>query len=202
MSEAREEPFAARFREQFFKSKLCTYNLRGKCMHQDRCKFAHSLDELHQGPNLCNTRMCPRGRACADPECQFAHDPTELRATEQFAKVRPCQAFARGICKLGLGCRFSHGPESGGGVSAEAASGTRVWPAGQLESQLAPYHYSDAPRAPSGKYPFDHQVRPLANSPIGSEAPPLPQQAATFPSTTEDVGYAPGPFQVEFTMWL
>lgn len=40
------------------KTKLCIHNLRGRCLREDTCAFAHSLDELRDRPNLEKTRLC------------------------------------------------------------------------------------------------------------------------------------------------
>eukprot|EP00930_Biecheleria_cincta_P088731 TRINITY_DN7798_c0_g1_i1.p1 TRINITY_DN7798_c0_g1~~TRINITY_DN7798_c0_g1_i1.p1 ORF type:complete len:243 (-),score=19.19 TRINITY_DN7798_c0_g1_i1:5-733(-) len=215
---SRSEDFAAKFRLQFFKTRMCKYHLQGKCVHEDKCKFAHSPSELHRGPDLCSTSLCPQGRACTDAGCLFAHDPTELRATELFAKVRPCRAFAQGLCKLGSGCRFSHSPARGSqcpGRSEEADSligpcgGQQAAPA-RMMSQQAPCD----PRQPqvsgassSSSCPaipqFPSTSRPSGNFadmsshpfvPVGIIPPPLPRPTVNLPNMTDSVGYDAGMF--------
>lgn len=96
---------------QFYKTKLCTFWQRGKCMRQNSCKFAHGEEERHQAPDLNQTSMCHQmlttGK-CDDPNCQYAHDAGSLRATNIFYKTTMCYFYRFGTCKLGAACRHAH----------------------------------------------------------------------------------------------
>lgn len=100
------------FSTQFYKTKLCTYWQRGKCVRGDLCRFAHGVEELHRAPDLKGTALCPqklRTGRCDAPNCQYAHDASSLRATDMFYKTSMCQFYQYGVCRLGASCRHAHG---------------------------------------------------------------------------------------------
>mmetsp|Transcript_141734 Transcript_141734/g.359881 ORF Transcript_141734/g.359881 Transcript_141734/m.359881 type:complete len:388 (+) Transcript_141734:76-1239(+) len=69
----------------FYKTKLCTFWERGRCLRSP-CSYAHGEEELLQAPDLTKTAMCRvllLGGTCSNPECSFAHNPQELRAMER-----------------------------------------------------------------------------------------------------------------------
>lgn len=93
------------------KTKFCLYHLQGVCQFGSQCSFAHSLNEMHQTPDLRKTQICQayeEGK-CNDPNCTFAHGDDELRTTGMFFKVSKCIWYEKGKCRNGDKCRFAHG---------------------------------------------------------------------------------------------
>jgi hypothetical protein len=72
--------------ELFFKTKICTFWLKGRCDRQP-CSFAHGQDELLRAPDLTKTAMCRnvvlKGR-CRDADCKYAHSHLELRTVSNL----------------------------------------------------------------------------------------------------------------------
>jgi hypothetical protein len=100
-----------RYKQQFFKTTLCKYNLEGSCKKGELCSHAHSLDELQVKPVLTKTRMCKkilRLGNCNDSECTFAHDIGELVSANAFFRTKMCDFHMNGSCKLGDKCRYAH----------------------------------------------------------------------------------------------
>eukprot|EP00928_Gymnodinium_smaydae_P098061 TRINITY_DN9029_c0_g1_i1.p1 TRINITY_DN9029_c0_g1~~TRINITY_DN9029_c0_g1_i1.p1 ORF type:complete len:291 (+),score=33.19 TRINITY_DN9029_c0_g1_i1:67-939(+) len=95
---------------QYHKTKLCRFNRNGRCFFGDRCKFAHSVDDLQVPPSLAKTKLCinfSRGQ-CFDKDCNFAHGYKDLRSTNVVYKSSPCPWFARNLCRAGSRCRYAH----------------------------------------------------------------------------------------------
>lgn len=95
---------------QLQKTKMCAMHQRGTC-RDPKCRFAHSLDELREAPNLTKTAMCrmfTRGQ-CRNSSCKFAHGEQELRVTPTVYKTQLCNFHMRGHCKKGTRCRHAHG---------------------------------------------------------------------------------------------
>ncbi|KAF4731300.1 hypothetical protein FOZ63_013199 [Perkinsus olseni] len=65
-------------KKRMYKTQVCKYYIRGKCLHGSLCAFAHSIDELNRKPNLSKTRLCVKP-GCNNPNCSFAHTLEELR---------------------------------------------------------------------------------------------------------------------------
>lgn len=78
------------FREQFKKTRLCRFNLKGACNKGDACRFAHGFGELQEQPDLTKTTLCKqwcRGKCTLSAACcPFAHGKRELHFTPLFAK--------------------------------------------------------------------------------------------------------------------
>jgi len=73
----------------FRKTKMCKFNMVGRCTRGDVCKFAHSESELEPLPDFHFTRMCPAfvetGHCHRGAACTFAHKVSELRAPTKGA---------------------------------------------------------------------------------------------------------------------
>ncbi|XP_043913004.1 mRNA decay activator protein ZFP36L2-like isoform X2 [Protopterus annectens] len=107
-----------------YKTELCSrYAITGTCKYNERCQFAHGLQELRvpsQHPKykteLCHTfhtcGFCPYG-----PRCLFVHDLDEQKIVRQNRskkiiskyKTEYCRTFASlGVCPYGTRCHFIH----------------------------------------------------------------------------------------------
>jgi len=72
----------------FKKTKMCAFNIQGRCLRGSACAFAHHEEELKAKPDfsltsLCKT-LCSTGR-CDNPECKFAHSRMELKPRVNMA---------------------------------------------------------------------------------------------------------------------
>jgi len=67
----------------FDKTRLCKFNVKGKCKRGQACTFAHGEVEVQPQPDFFRTQLCVdfvRSGACkAGSRCSYAHDPQELR---------------------------------------------------------------------------------------------------------------------------
>lgn len=91
------------------KTKLCVYNLEGKCGLGSSCCFAHSASEIKDAPDLRKTQLCAKfaeGK-CTNTNCSYAHGDFELREPPNFRK-KVCKWFLQGKCRNGITCRFAH----------------------------------------------------------------------------------------------
>lgn len=91
------------------KTRLCVYNLQGKCGLGSACAFAHSSSEVRSAPDLKKTQLCAKfaeGK-CTDKNCSFAHGEEELRTPPNF-KRKLCKWNAKGLCRNGAKCGFAH----------------------------------------------------------------------------------------------
>lgn len=72
-------------RQQFHKTKLCTFFKKKRCEMGSHCPFAHSQEELMPAPDLAKTKLCYSFfcNNCNDSQCKFAHGYQELRAATQ-----------------------------------------------------------------------------------------------------------------------
>lgn len=74
----------------FLKTKVCEFNLRGKCKRGEACKFAHSVADMAPLPDLHRTRLCSsmlKMGACPNGDsCKFAHSVDELRIFDGTCK--------------------------------------------------------------------------------------------------------------------
>merc|ERR1719217_1041766 len=93
------------------KTKMCKYMIQGMCTKGGECKFAHTMVELQQVPDLSCTKLCKTfmkmGR-CDMVGCSYAHSKDDLRATDEFHKTKLCRFWPLGTCELGAKCRFAH----------------------------------------------------------------------------------------------
>lgn len=91
------------------KTRLCVYNLEGKCGFGSSCSFAHSATEMRGVPNLQKTQLCAKfmeGK-CSDANCTFAHGLEELKDSPNF-KRKICKWASKGACRNGTKCGFAH----------------------------------------------------------------------------------------------
>mmetsp|Transcript_39550 Transcript_39550/g.93103 ORF Transcript_39550/g.93103 Transcript_39550/m.93103 type:complete len:224 (+) Transcript_39550:99-770(+) len=69
--------------EAFFKTKMCSEFLAGRCLQQDQCCFAHNAAELRQRPlDPLRIHLCPAflsNQPCMNPDCKFAHTQEDAR---------------------------------------------------------------------------------------------------------------------------
>jgi len=66
----------------FSKTKMCKFNILGKCERGTDCQWAHHASELRAAPDLQCTRLCKQMQSqghCETPNCTFAHSKEELR---------------------------------------------------------------------------------------------------------------------------
>eukprot|EP00928_Gymnodinium_smaydae_P005952 TRINITY_DN12067_c0_g2_i1.p1 TRINITY_DN12067_c0_g2~~TRINITY_DN12067_c0_g2_i1.p1 ORF type:complete len:288 (-),score=31.71 TRINITY_DN12067_c0_g2_i1:615-1478(-) len=98
---------------QFLKTKKCRFFDVGRCYLGDKCRFAHSDDELQSLPSLSKTKLCSDFflRKCFKRNCKFAHGYGELRSTDVLYKTTMCRWFQRNACRAGPHCRFAHSVE-------------------------------------------------------------------------------------------
>lgn len=106
-----DSKLSPQIREQFNKTKMCTFHKKRRCALGMSCPFAHSKEELQPPPDLFKTKLCYNffRQRCSDRNCKFAHGYHELRATSHVYKTSICRWFANGLCKAGESCRYAHG---------------------------------------------------------------------------------------------
>eukprot|EP00931_Biecheleriopsis_adriatica_P078777 TRINITY_DN5218_c0_g2_i1.p1 TRINITY_DN5218_c0_g2~~TRINITY_DN5218_c0_g2_i1.p1 ORF type:complete len:409 (+),score=81.32 TRINITY_DN5218_c0_g2_i1:75-1301(+) len=67
-------------------TRLCKFNLSGRCLLGSSCNFAHDQQDLKATPNLQKTRLCNSflalGSCKFGSSCTYAHSADELRSTE------------------------------------------------------------------------------------------------------------------------
>lgn len=103
-------------REQFHKTKMCPFFLKGHCNHGGNCTYAHNKSELKVMPDLVNTKLCDsvaRGGMCKRPDCTYAHSHKDLRSSNELLayKTAKCFFYNQSRCLNGANCRFAHGEE-------------------------------------------------------------------------------------------
>mmetsp|Transcript_116944 Transcript_116944/g.364072 ORF Transcript_116944/g.364072 Transcript_116944/m.364072 type:complete len:543 (+) Transcript_116944:160-1788(+) len=121
--------WTARFTEQFFKTKICSFWQKGLCMRGTACKYAHGDHELNQMPDLTKTALCHQMLAygkCNDRNCRFAHSSEDLRATGNFYKTTMCSFNLSGKCSLGEYCRHAHNVQELRNAQLTRARGARM----------------------------------------------------------------------------
>jgi len=92
------------------KTKLCVYHLQNNCCLGSSCLFAHSLNELQDGPDLFKTQLCQNflEHGCTNPNCTYAHGEEELQPFPTL-KQKLCKWHRKGKCRNGETCSFAHG---------------------------------------------------------------------------------------------
>mmetsp|Transcript_65251 Transcript_65251/g.147211 ORF Transcript_65251/g.147211 Transcript_65251/m.147211 type:complete len:396 (-) Transcript_65251:66-1253(-) len=81
----KQELGQTRTRNKFFRTKMCSFQVMGKCRKKGACSFAHTAEEMNPLPDLRRTKLCPiftTMGVCKDSLCPFAHDKDELRIQE------------------------------------------------------------------------------------------------------------------------
>jgi len=114
------------------KTRLCVYNLEGKCGYGSNCSFAHSSNEIRGVPNLAKTQLCTKfaeGK-CSDENCTYAHGQEDLRDSPNFKK-KICKWNQKGQCRNGAKCGFAHS-------SLEVRAAPAVEPPPGFEKVIAP----------------------------------------------------------------
>lgn len=96
-----------RFRLQFKKTQLCSsYFQKAACTKGDRCRFAHSEEEIKLAPDLTKTSLCKAFRKKVCPlsaaDCPFAHGARDLRSTDAY-RLKPQRKMAVGGEAVGSG---------------------------------------------------------------------------------------------------
>ncbi len=89
------------------KTRMCVYNLAGRCVKGDNCGFAHHPEELNNPKQM----LCPVAAStgqCCDRLCPLAHSPDELCKPKSLVKKKVCRYFAGGKCLAGEFCRHAH----------------------------------------------------------------------------------------------
>lgn len=70
-------------KELFFKTRLCTFYLKGKCKRGRHCTFAHGDDKVHDLPDFYKTRRCltllKTGKCPRGADCSYAHSRADMR---------------------------------------------------------------------------------------------------------------------------
>jgi len=91
------------------KTRLCIYNLEGKCGFGSNCAFAHSALEVKSVPDLRKTQLCTKFAEgnCCNKNCNYAHGQADLRDPPNFKK-KLCKWHVEGMCRNGVKCGFVH----------------------------------------------------------------------------------------------
>ncbi|EER18823.1 hypothetical protein Pmar_PMAR006447 [Perkinsus marinus ATCC 50983] len=58
-------------KKRMYKTQVCKYFIRGRCLHGPLCAFAHSVDELNRKPNLSMTKFCAKPKCSRLPHRVF-----------------------------------------------------------------------------------------------------------------------------------
>jgi len=94
------ELIAPHAREQFRKTKMCTFHAQSRCEMGSSCPFAHAMHELQPAPDLVKTKLCYNFfcKRCSDSRCKFAHGAQELRSdwVNGLAIMYTCGSMANG----------------------------------------------------------------------------------------------------------
>jgi hypothetical protein len=91
------------------RTRLCVYNLGGKCGYGSKCTFAHNASEVKNVPDLRKTQVCTKfaeGK-CTNKNCNYAHGEAELKDPPNFKK-KLCKWHSMGNCRNGASCGFAH----------------------------------------------------------------------------------------------
>lgn len=78
--------------------RTCKEFLKGNCKYGDKCKYSHEMSRS------------PRGSPEGDNDAEAEADDSRRRLTAVDGRKSPtpCREFAKGFCKFGDSCRFSH----------------------------------------------------------------------------------------------
>ncbi|CAE8616943.1 unnamed protein product [Polarella glacialis] len=80
-------PPTKRMAKQLVKTRFCKHHFRGFCRYQDKCAYAHNMEDLQPRPNLTKTKICVSFMSgnCTQSNCNYAHGMEELRQELQNA---------------------------------------------------------------------------------------------------------------------
>lgn len=91
----------------FFKTKLCTKFKLGTCTFNERCHFAHGMEDLRKPPSGWETMV-----GNAKEGSSFTGRTGDGGLQQRRKTAKPCRYFADGkICPYGDRCTFLHGDE-------------------------------------------------------------------------------------------
>eukprot|EP00747_Dinoflagellata_sp_TGD_P128241 gnl/TRDRNA2_/TRDRNA2_174498_c0_seq4.p1 gnl/TRDRNA2_/TRDRNA2_174498_c0~~gnl/TRDRNA2_/TRDRNA2_174498_c0_seq4.p1 ORF type:complete len:358 (-),score=51.76 gnl/TRDRNA2_/TRDRNA2_174498_c0_seq4:231-1304(-) len=127
-------------RQVLFKTKMCSFHLKGHCLRGASCTFAHHEDEMKPQPDFYRTSVCKvllREGRCDDADCKFAHDWQELRPRCNRRATEPKEDMHRRL--------LSHEKTPGSNISAtncnvSARSGVGDSRMGNIPSALHALH--------------------------------------------------------------
>lgn len=99
---------------QFMKTKICEHFLQNRCKNGEKCRYAHTREELKPLPNLTNTKLCKSLKTntpCTDPNCKYAHEVEQLEPSTNLVsyKTSVCYFWKKNKCLNQNKCRFAHG---------------------------------------------------------------------------------------------
>mmetsp|Transcript_59195 Transcript_59195/g.125463 ORF Transcript_59195/g.125463 Transcript_59195/m.125463 type:complete len:423 (-) Transcript_59195:477-1745(-) len=104
----------------FDKTRMCTFNLRGRCKKGSLCTFAHSQDEVLPQPDFFKTQLCIQffrsGRCPRGTRCTFAHNNSELRNSTKNPKKKELEDHVR---KMDIQIESGDDPDHSGSSSGE-----------------------------------------------------------------------------------
>ena len=88
----------------------CPFFVRGYCMNGDKCARSHEAAIVAQGgvASVARERIVPRGSADGSALGRIHRNFSQAACPPQPSKPKICTFFAKGLCRYGLGCRFSH----------------------------------------------------------------------------------------------
>lgn len=117
-------PAPSRFRDDYRPMWLCKYmSARGACYKEERCTFAHSVDELH-----VMSPVLPRlgGTESTGLAEQGVQEPNEQPELQMKKKRDLCTQFDVGECLLGKLCPFAHGEKEIGSVGLAVSGNVKT----------------------------------------------------------------------------
>lgn len=116
---------SSRFRDDYRPMWLCKYmSTRGVCHKEDKCTFAHSIDELHiMSPVLPKMDGADDTALLAEQGADELNEQPDL----QMKKKRDlCTQFDLGECLLGKLCPFAHGEKEIGSVGLAVSGNVKT----------------------------------------------------------------------------
>ena len=99
--------FVTQSRGRPLKTRMCVYQLAGKCFKGDMCSFAHNPEELNNPKQMLCPVVASTG-TCFDPRCPLGHSEEEICRPKPQVKTKVCRYFASGKCLAGEFCRHAH----------------------------------------------------------------------------------------------
>lgn len=113
----------------FYKTKLCTKFKSGSCTFNERCHFAHGVEELRKPPPGWEDMVAAAGGSLGSAS-KLRGPP--MGGVVQQRKSKLCRYFVDGNCPYGDRCNFLHGNDEGQqtpGMEPPAApnAGVNMW---------------------------------------------------------------------------